>query len=165
MRRTSSAVGLAVLFIVLLLLNFSLRPLLAWRAGADFLLIGVLLVSVRVRPGTAAIVGVTAGFVADALAPSAFGAAAIALAVVAFSASWLKAAFFGENVLLNGLFLLLGKLAFDLVYLVAERRLSGLTLLVQLGTWSALSAVVTASAGLALLVLFRPLVDVEGERP
>ena len=164
MRRSSSAAGLTVLFVVLLGLHYSLRPLLAWRAGIDFLLIGVLLVAARVRPGSAAVVGLLGGLVADALAPSSFGAAAIAMSSVAFAASWLKAVFFAENVMLNGLFLLLGKLAFDTVFLLAERRLGGLALLVQLGTWSVLSAVVTAFAGLALLLLFRPLIDVEGQR-
>jgi rod shape-determining protein MreD len=164
MRKSSSAAGLAVLFVVLVALHYSLRPLLAWRAAIDFLLIGVMLVSVRVRPGSAAVVGLLAGLVADALAPSAFGAAAIAMCAVGFAASWLKAAFFAENVMLNGLFLFVGKLAFDALFLLAERRVTGLPVLLQLGVWSVLSAVVTAFAGLALLLLFRPLVDVEGQR-
>jgi hypothetical protein len=36
---------------VLVALHFTLRPLLDWRAGVDFLVIGVLMVAVRVRPG------------------------------------------------------------------------------------------------------------------
>jgi rod shape-determining protein MreD len=164
MKRSTSAAGLSVLFAVLFVLHYSLRPLLAWRGGADFLLIGVLLVSVRVRPGTAAIVGVVAGLAADALGASAFGAVAIAMSVVGFAASWLKASFFADNVMLNGLFLFVGKLAFDVVFLTAERRVTGPELLVQFGTWSVVSAVVTAFVGLAILLLFRPLVDTEGQR-
>ena len=38
----------AIAFLILVLLHFSLRPLLAWHAEIDFLLIAVLLVAVRV---------------------------------------------------------------------------------------------------------------------
>lgn len=159
MRRSSSTAGLVALFAGLLLLHYWLRPLLGWRAPADFLLIGVLLVSVRIRPGTAALLGCFAGLAADALSPSSFGAAAIAMTAVGFAASWLKASFFEEHIALNALFLLLGKLAFDTVFLVAERRLTGGQLFVQLGVWSLLSALITAAVGLAVLVLFRPIID------
>jgi rod shape-determining protein MreD len=161
MRRTPSALGLVVLFAVLVGLNFSLRPLLAWRAPVDFLVIGVLLVAVRVRPGMAAIVGLIAGIVADALAPSAFGAAAMAMTLVAFAASWLKTSFFSEHVVLNAVFLFAAKLGFDVAFLLTERRLSGSGLLMQLTVWSPLSAALTALSGLAVIVLFGPLVGME----
>jgi rod shape-determining protein MreD len=157
--RRGLGVGLIVLFVVLVCLHYSVRPLLAWRASADFLVIGVLLVSVRVRPGVAAWFGFISGVIADALAPSAFGAAALAFTLVAFGASRLKDAFFAEHMALNAAFLFLGKLAWDTVYLVAEGRLGGSALLFQLGVWSALSAAVTAFVGLAVLLLFRPLID------
>jgi rod shape-determining protein MreD len=155
---------MVALFAALLVLHYSLRPLMGWRTPVDFLLIGVLLVSVRVRPGTAALLGCFAGIAADALSPSSFGAAAIAMTCVGFGASWLKASFFDEHIALNALFLLLGKLGFDAVYLFAERRLSVGQVLMQLGVWSLLSAVVTAVAGLAILVLFRPIIDVDAQR-
>lgn len=164
MRRSSSAVGLVVLFAGLLVLHYSLRPLLGWRAPVDFLLIGVLLVSVRVRPGTAAMIGCLAGIAADALSPSSFGAAAMAMCAVAFTASWLKTSFFDEHLALNALFLLAGKLSYDAVFLIAERRLSFGQVLVQLFVWSLLSAVVTAAAGVLVLVLFRPIIDVDADR-
>jgi rod shape-determining protein MreD len=164
MRRSSSAIGLVVLFAGLLVLHYSLGPLLGWRAPVDFLLIGVLLVSVRVRPGTAALLGCLAGIAADTLNPSSFGAAAIAMTCVGFAASWLKASFFDEHLALNALFLLLGKLAYDAVFLFAERRLSIGQVLAQLVVWSLLSAVLTAVVGLMVLVLFRPIIDVDAER-
>lgn len=164
MRRSSSGAGLTALFVVLLALHYSLRPLLDWRAAVDFLVIGVLLVAVRMRPGSAVLVGLMAGVVADALAPSAFGAAAFAMAVVAFAASWLKASFFAEHVFLNALFLFVAKLGFDVIFLVAERRLTGGALWFEIGVWSPLAAGVTAIVGLGILVLFRPLIDVEGAR-
>lgn len=164
MKRSSSVAGLAALFAVLVVLHFSLRPLLASRVALDFLVIGVLLVSVRVRPGTAALLGCVAGLSADALSASPLGTAALAMTGVAFAASWLKASFFGENVLLNAVFLFGGKLGFDVIFLVAERRLSGLALLTQLGWWSVLSALATAVAGLAILMLFRPVIEPDGGR-
>jgi rod shape-determining protein MreD len=162
--RLPAALGLAVLFVVLVVLHYSLRPLLDWRAPADFLVIGVLLVSVRVRTGTAAVFGLLAGLVADALAPSAFGASALAFTIVGAGASWLKEAFFGEHVALNAAFLVAGKLAFDIVYLMAEGRLTGSDLLWQIALWSSLSAIVTALTGLAVMLLFRPLLEPAGHR-
>jgi rod shape-determining protein MreD len=149
---------------VLVVLHFSLRPLLDWRVALDFLVIGVLLVSVRVRPGAAAVLGCVAGLAADAVGAAPLGSAALAMTVVAFAASWLKASFFAENVLLNGLFLFGAKLGFDALFLLVERRLSGVALVAQIGFWSVLSAALTALAGLAILVLFRPVVEPEGSR-
>jgi rod shape-determining protein MreD len=159
MRRPSSILGLVALFAVLLVLHYMVRPLVATRATVDFLAIAVLLISVRVRAGIATAVGLGAGLIADSLAPSAFGAAMLAMALVAFAASWLKGTFFAEHLALNAAFLFIGKLAFDLVFLIAEGRLSGSRLLVQLALWSTLSALITAAIGLLVLVVFRPMVD------
>jgi rod shape-determining protein MreD len=164
MRRSLGAAGLGLLFIILILLHFSLRPLLDWRAAVDFLVIGVMLVAVRVRAGPAALVGLVAGLIADALSPSSFGAAAVAMTIVAFGASWLKASFFAENVMLNALFLFSGKLGFDVIFVLLERRLSGAQLFKQVIFWSPMSAAVTALAGLALLVFFRPLIMADADR-
>jgi rod shape-determining protein MreD len=164
MTRSSRVVGLALLFAVLLVLNYTARPVMAWRAGVDFLLIGVLLVAVRVRPGYAALIGVAAGLGSDAMSPAAFGAGAVSLTLVAFGASWLKGLFFTEQLSLNGFFIFAGKLAFDALFLIAEQRVGVRDLLVQLAVWSSLSALVTAIAGLAVLVIFRPFVDMSAAR-
>ena len=95
MNNTARGVSLALLFILLLSMQYAVRPLLDWKAEIDFLVIGLLLVSVRVRPGTAALLGGLTGVIVDALAPLSFGAGALAFTVVAFVASWLKAVFFG----------------------------------------------------------------------
>jgi rod shape-determining protein MreD len=160
MRTTSRRAGVALLFVALLIAHYGLRPILGWRAGIDFLLIGVLLVAVRVRPGAAAAVGFGAGLVSDALSPAAFGAGAAAMTVVAAGASWLKARFFADNFLLTGAFIVAGKVAFDAVYLLAERRFVPGELLRHLVTWSALSGVVTALVGMGILIMFRPFTDV-----
>jgi rod shape-determining protein MreD len=148
-----------IVFAVLLALHYSLRPLLGWRAGVDFLVVAVLLTAVRVRPGTAAVVGFLTGIAADALTPESFGSAALAFTAVAWLASWLKAVFFADNFALNGIFFFLGKWGADLVIVLAERRLKGFDLVTQVLLWSPLSALVTALAGLVLLVLLRPLLD------
>lgn len=147
----------AATILVLVTLHYTLRPMLAWHAPIDFLMIALLLVAVRARPGVAAIVGFSLGLLADSLTPGAFGAGALAMTLVGFGASWLKAAFFADNVALNAMFMFLGTWTFDLLFLVAERRLQGVDLLVQALLWSPLSAAVTAVVGLIVLALVRPV--------
>ena len=146
-------------FLLLVLLHFTLRPLLGWRTPVDFLVIAVLLSAVRVRPGIAALIGFCTGLVADSLTPSAFGAGALAMTVIGASASWLKAVFFADNVVLHGFFFFVGKWAFDIVYTMAERRMHGVELATQLLLWSPLSAGITAVAGIVLLLLLRPVLE------
>jgi len=151
------ALRTATAFMVLVLLHYTLRPMLGWRAPLDFLVVAVLLVAVRVRPGLAALIGCATGLASDSVTPSAFGAGALALTSVAFGASWLKAVFFADNLFLNGLFFFLGKWTFDVVRLFAERRLRGVELVMETLVWSPLSAALTALAGVLLLVVLRPL--------
>ncbi len=147
----------AFVFVLLVVLQYTLRPMLAWRAPVDFLVIALLLVAVRARPGVAALAGFALGLLGDSLTPGAFGAGALSMTVVGFGASWLKAAFFADNVALNGIFVFLGKWAFDLIFLAAEHRLQGSDLLVQAVLWSPLSAAATAIAGLIVLLAVRPV--------
>ena len=147
-----------LVFLTLVVLHYTLRPVLDWRASIDFLAIAVLLVAVRARPGVATIVGFAVGITSDAMMPSAFGAGALAFSVVAYTASSLKAAFFADNIALNAVFVFLGKWVGDLVFLAAEHRLGGSEFLAQALLWSPLAAAVTAVAGLGVLVVLRPVV-------
>ena len=147
----------AIAFAILLLLHYPLRPLLGWRAEMDFLVIALLLAAVRVRPGAAAAVGFVLGLMSDAPTPEAMGSAALALSAIGFAASWMKAAFFADNLALNAFFFFLGKWMFDVVYLMAERRVQGTALAMELLVWSPLAAAVTALAGVVLLLVMRPL--------
>jgi rod shape-determining protein MreD len=151
------AFWLSVVFVLLIVLHFTLRPVLAWRAPIDFLVIALLLVAVRTRPGTAALAGFALGLLVDSLTPESFGAGALAMTIVGFGASWLKAAFFADNIALNGIFIFAGKWAFDTIFLLAEHRLQGTDLLVQLLLWSPLAAAGTAVAGLVVLLTVRPV--------
>ncbi len=48
----------ALIFVALVAMHYFVRPLMGWRVSMDFLVIAMLLVAVRVRPGVAAVVGV-----------------------------------------------------------------------------------------------------------
>ena len=147
----------AIAFAILIVLHYTLRPLLGWRAEMDVLVIALLLAAVRVRPGGAAVIGFALGLLSDAPTPEAMGSAALALTAIGFAASWMKAAFFADNLALNGFFFFLGKWVFDVVYLLTERRVQGTALVMELLVWSPLAAAVTAMAGIALLLIMRPL--------
>ncbi len=148
-----------ITFLILVLLHYTLRPLLGWRAPMDFLLLALLLASIRVRPAVAALIGLAVGLVADSLTPESLGAAAIAMTIVGYLASWLKAVFFADNLALNAFFFFAGKWIFDLIYFVVEQRLGGIELVQQLLLWSPLSAAATAAAGVLLLLIMRPMLE------
>jgi rod shape-determining protein MreD len=155
----NGTVRATVAFVVLILLDFSVRPLLGWRAEIDFRLIALLLAAVRVRPGTAAVLGCAIGIVSDSLTPAAFGAGALAMTLVGYCASWLKAVFFADNLALNGFFFFAGRWAFTIIYVLAARQTSGVELVQQLLVWAPLSAAATAVAGVFLLVFMRPFLE------
>ena len=142
-------------FLLLVALHYLVRPLVGSRISVDFLVIAVLLAAVHVRPGVAALIGFVTGIVADALTPLSFGAGALAMSAVASAASWLKAVVFGDNVLAQWTFLAAGKLAFDIVYVLAERRLGPGALVSQVFIWSPLSALITGLAGVIVVFTFR----------
>src|SRR5215831_10797811 len=145
---------------ILIVLHFTLRPLLAWRASVDFLIVALLLGAVRMRPGAAAVYGFILGLVSDSLSVSGFGAAALAMSIVGFGASWLKAVFFADNLALNGFFLFLAKWIFDLIFLVVGHKVHGAEIAMQVFVWSPLSAAVTAVAGVIALSVLKPLMEV-----
>jgi rod shape-determining protein MreD len=142
-------------FVLLVALHFSIRPLMGSRISVDFLVIAVLLAAVHVRPGVAALIGFATGLIADSLTPLSLGAGALAMSAVGSAASWLKAAVFGDNVVAQAVFLGAGKFAFDVIYLVVEGRMAMRDLLVQLVLWSPLSAVATGLAGVLVVFTFR----------
>jgi rod shape-determining protein MreD len=155
----SRAVLVTLVLAVLVTMHFTLRPLLDWRVGADFLVIGVLVVAVRVRPATAAVVGFLLGLTVDAMAPEALGASALAMTLTGFGASRLKAAFFADDLGLLAVFVFLGKLFYDVVAVLAGGQLGGVTLLWQLVAWTPLSALATAVVGLMVMAIVRPALD------
>jgi rod shape-determining protein MreD len=147
----------ALLFVALVAMHYFLRPLLGWRVSMDFLVIAVLLVAVRVRPGVAALIGFALGLIGDSLAPATFGAGAMTL--VGFSASWLKAVFFSDNVFLHAFFFFVGKWAFDILFVVAARQGGVYDMATQMVLWSPLAAALTAVTGVVVLLLFRGMLE------
>jgi rod shape-determining protein MreD len=148
-----------VVFSALVALHYTVRPLLGWRVSADFLVMAVLLMAVRLRPGAAAVLGFATGLVADSLAPTAFGAGALAMTLIGFAASRAKAVFFADNVLLHASFFFVGKLVHDIIFLLAERRVGLVEFVAQLFIWVPLSAALTAIVGVFLVVVFRPMLE------
>ena len=144
---------------ILIVLHYTLRPLLAWRASIDFMIVALLLGAVRMRPGAAAVYGFILGLVADSLGVTVFGAAALGMSVVGFAASWLKAVFFADNLALNGFFLFVAKWAFDLIFLAVGAMQGSSDLVMQIFVWSPLAAAVTAVAGVLVLSVLKPLME------
>ncbi len=144
-----------IAFAVLVALHYTVRPLLGWKVSMDFLVIAVLLMAVRLRPGAAAILGFATGLIADSLTPTSLGAGALAMTVIGFGASWLKAVFFADNVVLHAFYFFVGKWAYDVVYVLAERNTSFRDTATQLLLWSPLAAALTAVTGVIVILAFR----------
>lgn len=149
----------ALVVTILIVLHFTLRPLLGWRAGIDFLLIALVFGAVRMRPGVAAVYGLLLGLAADSLSVNTFGASGLGMTVVGYAASYLKAVFFADNLALNGFFIFLGKWVFDVIFYLMAGQLGGTDLVMQLLVWSSLSAAVTAISGVLALTLLRPVLE------
>jgi rod shape-determining protein MreD len=156
----ANVVRTTLVCVILIVMHYTLRPLLGMRTPPDFLLIALVFGSVRMRPAGAAVFGFILGLAADSLALGSFGAGALAGTIVGFAASWLKAVFFADNLALNAFFLFIGKWAFDLIFVLMERRMHGAEMLMQIIVWSPLAAAVTALAGVVAVTLLRPLLEV-----
>ena len=146
---------LALVLTVLVLLHFYVRPRL-WsaRVSPDFLLIALMLFSMRSSPGVAAVAGFFVGLVADSLTPARFGAAALAHTIVGYLASWGRSLFFADNLLVNAGFVAAGLWLRDLVLLLVSGTAQG-RLLVELTLYSPLQALTTALFAVLALAAFR----------
>lgn len=124
------------------------------RVAPDLLLLAMLLVAIRSRPGTAAVVGFVVGLVTDVLTPARFGAGALAHTVVGYLAAWGRAVFFPDNLLVNAGLFAGGVWLRTLLVLLASRVELG-----ELGRvaliWSPIQAVVTGVVGVIVVVMFR----------
>lgn len=155
-----SRVRLGLVFLLLLVLHFYVRPRFGdSRAAPDFLAMAVLLYALRSSPGDAAVVGLCTGLLVDALTPARFGANALAHSVVGFLASWGRAVFFADNVVVTAGFFAVGTWLRNLLVLLASGT-SGADLLTQALVWSTLQALSTAACGTVLVVLLRGWLDI-----
>ena len=153
--RRSDRYRLYVLLAVLVVLQFSARRWLGGdRVAADFLLLALLIYTIRARPGPSAGVGFLVGLVRDALTPASFGAGALAHTLVAFLASWSKAVFFAENLFVNGCLFFAGTWCRNLAVALASGKLKSGMLGWELLVWSPIQSLTTAVAGMLVLWFF-----------
>lgn len=138
----------------LVLLHFSVRTRLGNdRIAPDFMLLALLMYTIRAAPGPSAGAGFLVGIIRDALTPASFGAAALAHTIVGYLSSWAKAVFFAENLFVNGCIFFGGTWVRNLVVSLASGELKGAPLLSELLVWSPLQSLTTAVVGVLVLVL------------
>lgn len=150
-------IRLMVAVLVLIVAHFVLRPLLGDRIEIDFLVLALLLLSIRVRPGVGALLGLLLGAAADAAAPSGFGSAMLAMTMVGYVTSWLKAAFFAENAVLDGVVIFASAWSVMLIRLLLSGRGFEAGFAISALVWAPLSAAATAVIGALLFAMLRPL--------
>jgi rod shape-determining protein MreD len=142
-------------FALLAALHFYVRPRL-WdsRAAPDFLVLALMLVAIRARPGVAAVVGFVVGMISDVLTPAGFGAGALAHTVVGYLAALGRSVFFPDNLLVNAGLFAAGVMLRNTLMLLASGTPAG-QLSSSLLVWAPLQAITTAVAGVVILLLFR----------
>ena len=89
----------------------------------------------------------------EALTPPELGAGTLGHTVVAYLASWGRAVFFADNLLVNAAFVAVGLWIRDLLVLALSG--SGRPLLVELALYSPLQALTSALFALLVLLAFR----------
>jgi rod shape-determining protein MreD len=138
----------------LVLLHFSVRSRLGDdRIAPDFLLLALLMYTIRAAPGPSAGAGFIVGIIRDALTPASFGASALAHTLVGYLSSWSKAVFFAENLFVNGCIFFGGTWIRNLVVSLASGELKGQTLVWELLVWSPLQSLMTALVGVLVLIV------------
>lgn len=148
-------VGFVIVMLALLVLQFYVRPRL-WdaRAAPDFLVIALLVVAMGSRPGTGAMAGLALGLVADSLTPARVGAGMLAHTVVGYLASWGRAVFFAENILVHAGMFFAGVWIRNLIVVVASGT-SGGSILQEILVTAPLQGLTTAVAGMLILYVVR----------
>jgi rod shape-determining protein MreD len=146
-----------VVFICLLVaLHFFLRYGVALGIWApDLLVVALLLVSRRVRPGTAAGIGVLLGLLEGSANPVLFGVPSLALAILGYLGSRSRELLAGDDPLNLVAFLFVGTVAYQfllfLVLAMQGRGVSPVALLIP----ALLGGIYAAAAGLGAVSLYR----------
>jgi rod shape-determining protein MreD len=154
MRRTDRYRYLLVLA-GLVALQFSVRSRLGnEKIAPDFLLLALMIYTIRAQPGKGAVAGLVVGLMRDALAPASFGAGALAHTIVGYLSAWGKAVFFAENLFVNGCLFFAGTWLRNLVVSLASGTLQGGQLGWELLVWSPLQSLTTAVVGMLTVWIF-----------
>jgi rod shape-determining protein MreD len=153
--RRSDVVRFACVLLLLLGLEFYLRPALVEGHGVpDCLIVILLILAIREKPGVGALTGLIIGTLIDVLTPARFGAAMLAHVLVGWGAAWGRSIFFADNLLVNAALFFVGTWVRDLLVLT----FSGTPLRafpVELFVWAPLQALTTAILGTLVVLIFR----------
>jgi len=145
-----------IIMTLLVVLQFTVRDQLGGdRVAPDFLLLALLLYTIRAEPGKSAAAGFLVGLLRDALTPVSFGAGALAHTIVGFFSSRAKAVFFAEHVFVKGCLFFAGTWIRNLIVLLASGGLRSSQVAWELLVWSPLQGLSTALVGTAVLWFFR----------
>ncbi len=140
--RRSDKYRFYVILAVLVVLQFSARRWLGGdRVAPDFLLLALLIYTIRARPGPSAAAGFVVGLVRDAHT------------LVGYLSSWSKAVFFAENLFVNGCLFFAGTWCRNLAVAVVSGKLKGGMLGWELLVWSPIQSLTTAGTGVIVLWL------------
>ena len=154
--RKSDRYRYPIIMTLLVLLQFTVRSHLGGdRVAPDFLLLALLIYTIRAEPGKSAAAGFLLGLVRDALTPASFGAGALAHTLVGFASSWAKAVFFAEHVFVKGCLFFAGTWLRNFLVLLVSGRLQGSQVAWELLVWSPLQSLTTALVGIAMLWFLR----------
>jgi rod shape-determining protein MreD len=153
-------IAIAIVMLALLVLEFYARPRI-WesRTSPDFLMIGLLIFAMGSRPGTGAIAGFVVGMVTDSLTPARVGAGMLAHTIVGYLASWARAVFFAENVLVHAGMFFGGVLLRNLIVLAASGTSRG-SFVHEVLVLAPLQAASTAVAGVIVLYVVQEWLDI-----
>ena len=145
-----------IIMTLLVLLHFTVRSHLGDdRVAPDFLLLALLIYTIRAEPGKSAAAGFVIGLLRDALSPVSFGAGALAHTLVGFFSSWAKAVFFAEHVFVKFCLFFAGTWIRNLIVLLVSGKLQSSQVAWELLVWSPLQGATTALVGVAVLWFFR----------
>ena len=153
--RRSDRYRFLVILAGLVVLHFSVRTRLGDdRMAPDFLLVALLIYTIRAQPGRSAGAGFLVGLLRDALTPASFGAGALAHTLVGYLSAWGKAVFFAENLFVNGCLFFAGTWFRNLIVTLASGKMKGGLLGWELLVWSPMQSLTTALVGMLVLWLF-----------
>jgi rod shape-determining protein MreD len=129
----------------------------------DFMVLALLLLAIRQRPGTAAVTGFVIGLLVDVLTPARFGAGILAHILVGWGAAWGRGVFFADNLLVTGALFFAGTWVRDvLMQLFSGTSIGQLAL--EAAWWAPLQGATTAAVGVVIVMLFREWLAIRIER-
>src|ERR1041384_1779856 len=137
-----------IMMSLLVIAQFTVRSHLGGdRVAPGFLLLALLIYTIRAEPGKSAAAGFVIGLLRDAISPVTFGAGALAHTLVGFMSSWAKAVFFAEHVFVKGCLFFAGTWLRNFIVLMVSNRLQSSELAWELLVRSPLQSLTTAVVG------------------